>query len=92
MSVAFDDLQFGSLASGEPAVSLPWGFRIIGVTYIGAVLALSGGTVAGGAYARMDILGNGDTIRFSSATTALRLRDFLMLPPSPDPWPSTLTP
>ena len=87
---AFDDLQFESLTSGNPAVKLPSGFQVTGVTYLGAVLALSGGTVAGGSYARIDFIG-WDTIRFPSATSALRLRDFMVLPPSTDPWPTTLT-
>ena len=87
---AFDDLQFESLTSGNPTVVLPSGFQVAGVTYIGAVLAISGGTVAGGSYARIDFIG-ADTIRFSSATSALRLRDFLVLPPGTTPWPTTLT-
>ena len=87
---AFDDLQFESLTSGNPTVALPSGFQVAGLMYIGAVHALVGGTVAGGTYARIDFLG-GNTIRFSGATSALRLRDFLVLPPSTDPWPTTLT-
>ena len=87
---AFDDLQFESLTSGNPAVMLPSGFQVAGLMYIGAVYAIVGGTVAGGTYARIDFI-NGDTIRFSGATSALRLRDFMVLPPSTDAWPTTLT-
>ena len=88
---AFDDLSFGSLTSGDPTVMLPSGFRVAGVTYIGAVYAIVGGTVAAGTYARIDFL-DGEAIRFTGATSALRLRDFMVLPPSGIPWPTTLTP
>lgn len=89
---AFDDLTFGSRPSdtpGSPTASLPPGFRVGGMTYVGAVYAQDGGTVAGGHYARIDFIGGRD-IRFAGAGSTLWLRDYMTLPPSTNPWPTTL--